>query len=122
MSHFRHRHLLIAFLMLGVILSVIAALWLAGAKNLKARSSEITLGMPRIQVEQLLGRPALVLNRTGGRGTALSWVDSFWQVDVLTDPQGRTESVGCIPSDSFYRRTLGRLLGRGHTHPHQPAP
>jgi alcohol dehydrogenase (cytochrome c) len=34
----------------------------------------------------------------------------LWQVDVLTGPDGRTESVGCVPSDSFCRRTLGRVI------------
>ena len=69
----------------------------------------ISLGMPREEVEGLLGPPVLVLPRTGGRGFALAWVDQFWQVDVRTGPDGRVESVGCKPSDSFYRRTVGRL-------------
>lgn len=66
--------------------------------------------MPREQVEGILGPLVLVLHRTGGRGFLLSWVDQFWQVDVLTDPDGRAESIGCVPSDSVYRRTVGRLI------------
>jgi hypothetical protein len=40
----------------------------------------------------------------------LCWVDQLWQVDVLTGPDGRAESIGCVPSDSLYRRTVGRLI------------
>jgi hypothetical protein len=66
--------------------------------------------MSREEVEGLLGPPVLELQRTAGRGTLLVWVDQFWQVDVRTGPDGRVESIGYRPSDSLYRRTVGRLF------------
>jgi hypothetical protein len=88
----------------------VAALLFGHVQDLKSRSAVIAVGMPREQVEDLLGPPVLALNRTGGRGVALVWVDQLWQVDVLFGPDGRAESIGCKPSDSFLRRTVGRLL------------
>jgi hypothetical protein len=66
--------------------------------------------MPRDEVEGVLGPPDLVLPRTGDRGFLLSWVDQLWQVDVLTDREGRVESVDCVPSQSALRRTVGRVF------------
>jgi hypothetical protein len=108
------RRLLLALLLafsLVVLLAAVALFPLAWGQNLKSRSARITVGMPREQVEEVLGPPVLTLPRTGGRGTALVWVDQFWQVDVLTGPDGRVESIGYMPSNSLYRRTVGRLLG-----------
>ena len=51
-----------------------------------------------------------VPRRVDGKGAASVWVDQFWQVEVLTGPDGRVESIASRPSDSLYHRTLGRLL------------
>jgi hypothetical protein len=104
------RSLLIAVPLVILLLVAVAVFLLAGGQNLKSRSAMISVGMPREQVEEILGPPVLVLDRTGGRGSALAWVDQLWQVDVLFGPDGRAESVGCMPSDSFVRRTVGRLI------------
>jgi hypothetical protein len=66
--------------------------------------------MPREQVEDMLGPPVVVLDRSSGKGAFLSWVDQFWQVDVVTGQDGRVESVDYMPSDSLYRRTVGRII------------
>jgi len=105
------RRLLIAVPLVALVLVAVAVVLLARSHDLKSQSARISVGMPREQVEEILGPPVLVLHRTGARGFLLSWVDQFWQVDVLTDPDGRTESIGCNPSDSLYRRTVGRLIG-----------
>src|SRR5262245_14806561 len=115
MSFLTRRWLLIAVPLVVLLLVVVAVFFLTG-ESLRSRSERITVGMPREQVVDLLGRPELELPRTthdrGDRGALLVWVDQFWQVDVLTGPDGRVESVDYTPSDSFYRRTLGRLIGR----------
>jgi hypothetical protein len=104
------RRLLIAIPLIALLLIVVAVLVFSRDQGLKSRSTQIAVGMPRGQVEDMLGPPVLTLPRTGGRGMLLVWVDQFWQVDVLTDRDGRVESVGCMPSDSFLRRTVGRLV------------
>ena len=104
------RRLLIAVpLVVLFLLAAVAVLLLTYGQDLRSRSAQISVGMPREQVEDILGPPVLVLGRTGDRGAALIWVDQFWQVDVRTGPDGRVESVGWMPSDSLYRRTVGRL-------------
>jgi hypothetical protein len=95
---------------LAVLLVVVAVLLLGRGQDLKTRSALIAVGMPREQVEEIFGPPVLVLQRQAGKGTALVWTDQLWQVDVLTGPDGRAESVGCIPSDSLLRRTVGRVI------------
>ncbi len=102
--------LLIAVPLIGLFLVAVAVLLCADAQDLKSRSGRISVGMPREQVEGILGPPVVVLRRPAGRGAALVWVDQFWQVDVVTGPDGRAESVGCVPSDSLYRWTVGRLI------------
>jgi hypothetical protein len=104
------RTLLIAVPLLVLLLVAVTAFLLAGGDDLKSRSAQIPVGMSREQVESILGPPVLTLGRTGGRGTLLAWVDQLWQVDVLTAPDGRAESVSCKPSDSFLRRTVGRVI------------
>jgi hypothetical protein len=106
----RRRLLLAVPLAVLLLAAAVAVLLLVRGQDLKSRSAGITVGMPREQVEDLLGPPVLVLPRTGGRGFLLCWVDQFWQVDVLTGPDGRVESISYMPSDSFYRRTVGRLI------------
>jgi hypothetical protein len=102
--------LLIAAPLVLLFLAVVVVLSLAWGQNLRSRAARIAVGMSREEVEDILGPPVLVLHRTGERGFALAWVDQFWQVDVLTDRDGRVESIDRVPSDSFYRRTVGRLL------------
>lgn len=104
----RRRLLIVVPLVLLLLVGV--AVFLLRGHDLKARSAQITVGLPRAQVEEILGPPALVLRRSAERGTLLSWVDQLWQVDVLLDPNDRVESVDYHPSDSFYRRTVDRVL------------
>ncbi len=104
------RRVLIAVVLLVLLLVAVAVLLLTGGQDLRARTALISVGMPREQVEDMLGAPALVLRRMNERGSALIWTDQLWQVDVLIGPDGRVEFVGCIPSDSLYRRTVGRLI------------
>jgi len=106
------RRVLIAVSLVVLLLVAVAVLLLARGQDLKSRSALISIGMPREQVEGILGPPVLVLPRTAGRGFALIWTDQLWQVDVVTGPDGRAESIGCVPSDSLYRRTVGRLFSR----------
>ncbi len=106
----RRRLLIVVPLVFLLLWGAWAVVLLAPGKSLQSRSDRITAGMPRAEVEVLLGQPELVLKRTGDRGFLLSWVDQFWQVDVLTDPDGQVESTQCIPSHSFYRGTVGRVI------------
>jgi hypothetical protein len=101
-----------------LIIAALAVLLLAGAGRfvwrsgyLKSRALQIRVGMPREQVEGILGAPYMVLDRVGGKGTSSVWIDDFWQVDVVADREGRVERVGCVPSNSLYRHTVGRLTG-----------
>ncbi len=115
MASLSRRRLLLALAVVVIVVVALALLLLAPGQDLKSRSAAISVAMPREQVEELLGAPALVLPRQaragarGGRGYLLSWVDQFWQVDVLIGPDGRVESIARKPSDSFYRRTAGRF-------------
>lgn len=101
---------LVVLLLVVLLLGAVSVLLLARGQDLKSRAALISVGMPREQVEGILGPPVLVLKRTAGRGTLLSWVDQLWQVDILTGPDGRVESVEYKPSDSFVRRTVGRVI------------
>jgi hypothetical protein len=94
------RRLLIAVGLVVLLLVAVAVLLFAGGQDLKSRSALIAVRMPREQVEGILGRRCSSC-RGRPEGTLLSWVDQLWQVDVLTGPDGRVESVGCIPSDAF---------------------
>jgi hypothetical protein len=96
-SNPRRRLLIAVGLVLLLIVVVGNALLLGRWQDLKSRAVLISKGMPRAQVEDILGPPALVLPRTGDRGFALAWVDQFWQVDVLIDRGGRVESTGRMP-------------------------
>jgi hypothetical protein len=104
------RRLLVAAPLVVLLLAALPVLLLGRGANLKSRSARIDVGMPRGQVESILGRPVLELKRANGEGVLLAWVDQFWQADVLTGPDGRVESVRCVPSNSLYRRTVGRLI------------
>jgi hypothetical protein len=109
------RRLLVVVPLVVLLLVALAFYFPVRGQNLRTRSKQITVGMSREQVEGLLGPPVLELPRPAGndrfgRGAALIWVDQFWQVDVVTDRDGRVESVGYMPSDSLYRRTIGRLI------------
>ena len=104
------RQLLIA-IPLGLLLLAALALIVVGSRNgLRSRLAEIKIGMTQAEVEAILGPPAINLPRTNNRGHMSAWVDKFWQVDVITGPDGRVERLSCAPSDSAYHRTIGRLL------------
>lgn len=110
MERYTRRGLLIAVPVVTLVLVGVAVLLLAGrSRDVRSRAASITVGMSRAQVEELLGPAVLDMDRMGGRGTLLVWVDQLWQVDVRFGPDGRVESIGCMPSDSFVRRTLGRI-------------
>ncbi len=104
------RQLLIAVPVGLLLLAALAVLVVGSRTGLRSRLAEIKIGMTRAEVETILGPPAISLSRTNGRGHLCSWVDQFWQVDVLTGLDGRVEKIGCIKSDSAFRRTIGRLL------------
>jgi hypothetical protein len=110
MRLFTRRHLLVAVLVVFLLLVIGNVLLLARGQGLKSRLGLISVGMPRDQVESILGPPVVILGRASGKGSALIWVDQLWQVDVLTGPDGRTESMSCVPSDSLLRRTVGRVI------------
>jgi hypothetical protein len=103
------RRLLIAVPVLTLVLVGLAVLLAGRSRDVRSRAASITVGMSRAQVEERLGPPVLDMDRMDGRGTLLVWVDQLWQVDVRFGPDGRVESIGCMPSDSFVRRTLGRI-------------
>jgi hypothetical protein len=105
------RRLLVSVSSVVLLLVITTAVFLlARGPDLKTRAAQISVGMSREQVEDMLGPPVVVLPRTGGRGAALIWVDQFWQVDIRTGPNGQVESVDYMPSDSLYRRTVGRVI------------
>lgn len=110
MALLTRRRLLLAVPLVLLVLGAVAVLFLVRGQDLRSRAARVAVGMPREQVEDLLGRPVLTLPRVGGKGMALVWVDQLWQVTVRTDPDGQVESIECTPSDSFYRRTVGRFL------------
>jgi hypothetical protein len=115
MSLLNRRRLLTVVALVMLPLVAVTFLFVVRGQNLRLRSEQITVGMPREQVEEILGPPVLELPRPAGndrfgRGVALIWVDQFWQVDVLTDRDGRVESIDYTPSDSLYRRTIGRIV------------
>ncbi len=110
MPRFTRRQLLIA-IPLGLLLLAALALIVVGSRNgLRSRLAKIHIGMTQAEVEAILGPPVIHMSRTNGRGHLSVWVDQFWQVDVITGPDGRVERVSCAPSDSAYHRTIGRLM------------
>ena len=104
------RQLLIALPLGLLLLATMAVVVVGSQQGFRARLDKIQIGMTQAQVEAILGPPAIVLPRTNGRGHLSAWVDQFWQVDVITGPDGRVERLHCVPSDSAYHRTIGRLL------------
>jgi hypothetical protein len=110
----RPRWLIAIPLVVLFLVFAVGLVLLVRGQGIKSRAALISIGMSREQVEGILGPPVLILPRTAGRGTALCWVDQLWQVDVLIDRDGRVESVGCIPSDSLLRRTMGRVIALPH--------
>jgi hypothetical protein len=106
----RTRGWLLAVALLAGLFLAAGSFLLTRGPGLRTRVGQIRAGMTRAEVEGMLGRPALVLKRAGRPGESVVWVDQLWQVDIVTDGAGRVESVGCVPSDSAYRRTVGRVL------------
>jgi hypothetical protein len=104
------RQLLIAVPLSLLLAAALAIVVVGGQNGLRSRLAQIHIGMTQAEVEAILGPPAIHLPRTNGRGHLSAWVDQFWQVDVITGPDGRVERLNCVPSDSAYHRTIGRLL------------
>ena len=104
------RQLLIAILLVALLLFAVTVFLLTRVQDLRSRAAPISAGMSCEQVEGILGPPEFTMRKSSGKGTALIWTDQLWQVDVIMGPDGRVESIGCIPSDSVYRRTVGRVI------------
>ncbi len=92
-----------------VVLLGMTVFVISGMNRLKSRSQQISNGMPRAEVEELLGEPTLSLARSNGSGDLLVWTDMYWQVDVLIDGDGRVLRVRCVPANSWFRITQSRL-------------
>jgi hypothetical protein len=103
----RRRWIIIACLMLVLLTG--GLLWIR-SRDLRARSHKIQPGMTRTDVEAEFGEPRLELNRSSRPGKLLSWVDQMWQLDILIDGENRVESVSIKPSDSPFRRTVGKVI------------
>lgn len=86
-----------------------AALIAHGMNHLKNLSQQISSGMPRAEVEEILGEPRVNLLVADGSGELLSWVDIYWQVDVRIDNDGRVVMCRCVPANSWFRSTQSRL-------------
>ena len=111
MPRFGRRPLFIAVPLTALILATLAVILLTRGHDLKARLALVSPGMTREQVEGVLGPPLLVMRKgPTGTGDALVWVDQLWQVDVVIGPDGRVIRCGCTPSDSLFRRTVGRVI------------
>ena len=109
MRSLSRRQLLISLLLLAVLL-VCSTVLILRARSLQTRLPRVAVGMTGTEAEQILGSPVLVLSRTNGRGHCWVWVDQLWQVDILTGPDDRVETIGCAPSDSATRRAIGWLF------------
>ena len=105
----RRRRLLIVTLLLALIPATAGVVFLVRGGTVKSRSTLVSHGMTRAEVEDVLGPPYLELNRQGGKGTLLVWTDQFWQVDVYLDPDDRAESMRRVPANSPYRRSAARM-------------
>jgi len=98
------RRLLTAALLVAIPLAALAVFLLAGGQDLKARLSQVSTGMPRQQVEDILGPPVLVLPIKNQRGHVLVWTDMRWQVDVVLDGNHSVIRRRCAHSNSPFRR------------------
>jgi hypothetical protein len=109
--HFSRRRLLSAGLVAAVLLALLAVLFFVRGQDLKFRLAEVSRGMTREEVEDMLGPPVVFLptgpTRTGG---TLIWVDQLWQAEVVLGFDGRVIECRCTPSDSLLRRTVGRVF------------
>lgn len=96
----------------GLFIALFAAAAFASHRMhiLKNRSLKISSGMPRDQVEELLGKPYLILPKIPkGSGDVMVWTDHIWQVDVVIDGNGKVLWCSCVPANSAYRRTQSKL-------------
>lgn len=110
MRKFNRRYWPISILVV-LLLGIVMAAYLAKRdQTLKSRADKLVAGQSRKQVVDLLGDPVLKMHRSSGKGILLVWVNQFWQVDVYFGPDELVESVERKPSDSAYRRTLGKIL------------
>jgi len=107
LSESRRLRWTVAITLTVVVLAIAVDLFRSQFRNLKGRVSLISAGMTRAEVESILGRPELSLDRAPpGTGEVLVWVDQLCQVDVILDGEGRVIRTGCMPSDSFVQRTI----------------
>jgi len=100
---------MIAALLL-VLLSGVAGLYVFRSEDLKTRSEQLTAGMLRYEVEDVLGPPELALRLGSNAGSVLVWEDQLWEVDVQFDRDGRVQAFACRASDSILRKTVGRII------------
>lgn len=111
MVNFGRRRFLIVAALGGLLLAALMLFLLTRGDDLRTRLVRIPIGMPRAEVEAILGRPALALRRAKpGTGQLLVWVDQLWQVDVGIDGDGKVIETKWSRSDSLYWRTVGRLV------------
>ena len=103
-------HRFTIWITLVVFLVVSAAFFVYSMQALKRRSQQISIGMPRERVEEILGAPYLDLPKgPRGRGELLVWTDDFWQVDVVIDEDDQVVTYRCVPANSWYRITQSKL-------------
>jgi hypothetical protein len=108
---FHRRPLLIAAALAGLLMAATISFLFSRSTDLRTRLAAVTVGMPRADVEALLGRPEVTLRRAQpGTGEVMLWVDQFWQVEVVADGDGRVIKTDCTRSHSLYWRTVGRVL------------
>ena len=111
MTRFDRRRLLIAVSLAGLLLAASIVFVLTRGQDLRARLALVSVGMPRAQVVEILGRPEVVLHRAQpGTGEVLLWVDQLWQVEVGIDGDGKVHTTKWTRSDSLYWRTVGRII------------
>ncbi len=105
------RRLLIAIPLIALSLGLLTTYILTRGESLKTRWERVTPGMTRAEVESLLGPPAVSLsNGPAKAGGLMVWVDQLWQVDVTLNSDDKVVRCGHGPSDSFCRRTVGRMI------------
>ena len=108
---FDRTRLVVVLLLAVLLLSPLLVFWLASGPDLKMRLAKVSLGMDRKEVEGQLGPAVIVLQNGQGRpGCTLYWVDQLWQVDVVLDGEGKAVRFGCVPSNSPFRQTVGRII------------
>jgi hypothetical protein len=105
------RRLWVSVSLAGLLFAALLVFVLTRGEDLRTRLAQVSVGMRREQVERILGRPEIALNRARpGTGKLLVWVDQLWQVEVVVDGEGRVVSTAWTRSNSLYWGTVGRLI------------